>query len=139
MEEGRAVIDIEIRPSMSGTDGKAKSVAVMVDGSPAKILSEKESLTNIGRDELLDGRTSKMDLLLKGGDLDAEQPPKELQVALAIAEHLLDETAVVSAAPTPPESPEAQDTSAPTDNREDGDESVRDFFYVIGWGTRVVC
>ncbi len=126
MEEGRAVIDIEIKAASSGTDGKAKSVAVMVDGSPAKILSEKESLTNIGRDELLDGRTSKMDLLLKGAS-EAEQPPKELQEPLAIAEYLLDESAQVSGAPTPPESPETQDANTPADNREDSVESVSDF------------
>lgn len=123
MEEGRAVIDIEIRPSMSGTDGKAKSVAVMVDGSPAKILSEKESLTNIGRDELLDGRTSKMDLLVKEAS-DAEQPPEELSVPLAIAEHLLDESVKVVPAPTPPESPGAQDTKDSGDNGEDSVEHV---------------
>lgn len=124
MEEGRAVVDIEIKPASLDTNGKAKTVAVIVDGNPAKILNEKESLTNIGRDELLDGRTSKMDLLLKGLS-DAEQPPKELDIPLAVAEHLLDESAQVSPIPVPPESPECQDANTPPANGENNVENVR--------------
>lgn len=56
-EEGRAILDIEITPARSG-QGK-----ILADGKSIVIFSEKESLTHIGRDELLDARIAKMDLL----------------------------------------------------------------------------
>ena len=59
-EDGRAVIDVEIRAASGDQKGK-----VTVDGNVVAVLSEKESLTSLGRDELLDGRTSKMDLLVR--------------------------------------------------------------------------
>ena len=59
-EEGRAVIDVEIKPASSDQKGK-----VTVNDSTVPVLNEKESLTSLGRDELLDARTSKMDLLAR--------------------------------------------------------------------------
>ncbi|KAL4251581.1 START domain-containing protein [Abortiporus biennis] len=95
LEDGRAIIDIEIKPSRTGSSVQTNSDAsysVIVDGQRATIFSEKESLTNIGRDELMDGRTSKMDLLVRSSGGDVEQTPQEFQVPIAVAEHLLDET-----------------------------------------------
>ncbi|THH28692.1 hypothetical protein EUX98_g5497 [Antrodiella citrinella] len=89
-EVGRAVVNICIKPSTSGQKGDKK--VVVVDGKPITVFTEKESLTNFGRDELLDGRTAKMDLLVRTS-LEAECVPPELQEPIAIAEHLLDETA----------------------------------------------
>ena len=57
LEDGRAVLEIEVRPARSG-QGK-----ILADGKSVVILSEKESLTHFGRDELSDARISKMDLL----------------------------------------------------------------------------
>ena len=65
LEDGRAVVDVQIRPAATGSEGKAKLQNVVVDGNVVPVLSEKESLTSLGRDELLDGRTSKMDLLVR--------------------------------------------------------------------------
>jgi hypothetical protein len=59
-EDGRAVIDVEIKPASGDQMGK-----VTVDGSAVTVLSEKEALTGLGRDDLLDGRASKMDLLVR--------------------------------------------------------------------------
>ncbi|CAL1714035.1 unnamed protein product [Somion occarium] len=118
LEEGRAVLEIEIKPARSGP-GK-----VLVDGQHVTILTEKESLTNIGRDELLDTRTSKMDLLLRiSGDIG--QPPQELQTPVAISGYLLDETPS-PALSTPVIDPvENQSTSsAPDDSVENPDITI---------------
>ena len=63
LEDERAVIDVEIRPAAAEKQGKLD--AVVVDGAVVAVLSEKESLTSLGREELLDGRTAKMDLLVR--------------------------------------------------------------------------
>ena len=63
LEDERAVIDVEIRPAAAEKQGKLD--AVVVDGAVVAVLSEKESLTSLGREELLDGRTAKMDLLAR--------------------------------------------------------------------------
>ncbi|OCH89800.1 hypothetical protein OBBRIDRAFT_649195 [Obba rivulosa] len=120
LEEGRAIIAVEIRPAPAG---RAKKDQVTIDGASVAVLSEKESLTALGRDELLDGRASKMDLLVRCEQMnsligrmearcadaslsrsatDAEQLPEELQAPLAVAEHLLDASArTPQTAPTP--------------------------------------
>lgn len=67
LEDGRAVVDVQIRPAAASSESKTSSKlqSVVVDGNVVTVLSEKESLTSLGRDELLDGRTSKMDLLVR--------------------------------------------------------------------------
>lgn len=66
LEDGRAVIDVEINPLPSPIgEKKGKIERVNVDGNVVVVLSEKESLTSLGRDELLDPRTSKMALLVR--------------------------------------------------------------------------
>ena len=69
LEEGRAVIVVAISPVASSDSGAGETGkntnTLTVDGSSVGVLSEKESLTILGRDELLDGRTAKMDLLIR--------------------------------------------------------------------------
>lgn len=73
LDDGRAIISVEIRPvpvssaSLAAGSGKdrVKIAGVDVDGVTVNVLSEKESLTSLGRDELLDPRTAKMNLLVR--------------------------------------------------------------------------
>ena len=66
LEDGQAVVSVEVKPAALGSaDKKGKLDNIIVDGNDIAVLSEKESLTSIGRDELLDGRMSKMDLLVR--------------------------------------------------------------------------
>lgn len=74
LEDGRAIIDIRVRPAAGGAgaaagaagDGAAqKKVTVAVNGAAVAVMSEKESLTALGRDELLDARAAKMDILAR--------------------------------------------------------------------------
>ena len=65
-EGGGWVVSIEIRPSSSGGNGtskKSQGVIVLVNGKEVVVLGEKESLTSLGRDELLDDRMGKMGVL----------------------------------------------------------------------------
>ena len=71
-EEGGWIVGIEIRPSSSvdgndtgknGTSKKSQGMAVLVNGKEVVVLGEKESLTSLGRDELLDDRIGKMGVL----------------------------------------------------------------------------
>lgn len=69
MKEGGAVVFVEVRPRMDvpSADGKGKRVKVRVDGTEVKVVGEKESLTSLGREELLDDRVSKMGVLARYG------------------------------------------------------------------------
>jgi len=60
-EGGGWVVGVEIRP----WDGKKTSqrMIVLVNGKEVAVLGEKESLTNLGRDELLDDRMGRMGVL----------------------------------------------------------------------------
>ena len=60
LQEEGVLVDIEIRPN---SRSKRAGNAIIVDGDPATVVSEKESLTAIGREELQDDRVSKMTLL----------------------------------------------------------------------------
>lgn len=70
-----AIVEVEVRPmgevsvgvgvgtgSVRGK-GKEKGAVVRVDGKDVAVIGEKESLTYLGRDELLDDRVSKMAVL----------------------------------------------------------------------------
>jgi hypothetical protein len=62
MQEGGAVVEVEVKPLDSG-EGKGKQGSVRVDGKEVEVVGEKESLTSLGREELLDDRVSKMAVL----------------------------------------------------------------------------
>jgi hypothetical protein len=64
-EGGGWVVDIEIKPSSggNGTSKKSQGMSVLVNGKEVIVLGEKESLTSLGRDELLDDRMGKMGVL----------------------------------------------------------------------------
>ncbi|KZT07214.1 uncharacterized protein LAESUDRAFT_699007 [Laetiporus sulphureus 93-53] len=91
MEEGCVILDIEIKPAIAMPSGK--KTIVLVDGSAVPVLDEKESLTSLGRDELLDSRASKMDLLI-GSSGEGDHFPEELQVPIAVADDLLEVSAL---------------------------------------------
>ena len=67
LEDGRAIVDVRVRPATApATPSRRKAaVAVSVNGAAVAVMSEKESLTALGRDELLDGRAAKMDVLAR--------------------------------------------------------------------------
>ncbi|KAI1782492.1 hypothetical protein LXA43DRAFT_932488, partial [Ganoderma leucocontextum] len=93
LEEGRAIIDVRVRPAPAenarATSPAKVAVAVNVNGGPVVVMSEKESLTTLGRDELLDGRAAKADVLARSVSA-GEQVPAALQTPLAVAQHLLE-------------------------------------------------
>lgn len=71
LEEGRAIVDVQVRPAPSSPGSASSSstakttVTVSVNGVSVAVMNEKESLTALGRDELLDGRAAKMDILAR--------------------------------------------------------------------------
>lgn len=69
LEEGRAFIDVRVRPTASSAGGTLpatkKKLTVAVNGTAVAVMSEKESLTALGRDELLDTRAAKMGMLTR--------------------------------------------------------------------------
>ena len=65
-EGGGWIVDVEIRPSFGRereVDKKSQGMSVLVNGKEVMVLGEKESLTSLGRDELLDDRVGKMGVL----------------------------------------------------------------------------
>ncbi|KAF5379410.1 hypothetical protein D9615_006499 [Tricholomella constricta] len=90
MREGGAVVEVEVRPRKDvgrvSAKGKGK---VRVDGKDVVVLDEKESLTSLGREELLEDRVSKMGVLSRIPS-ESEPLPEELTVPVAIADDLLD-------------------------------------------------
>ena len=65
-EGGGWIVDVEIRPSFGRereVDKKSQGMVVLVNGKEVVVLGEKESLTSLGRDELLDDRVGKMGVL----------------------------------------------------------------------------
>ncbi|KAI0685606.1 hypothetical protein BC835DRAFT_1523365 [Cytidiella melzeri] len=98
LDEGRALIQVEIKPTGSTSFAlktRPKVAAIEVNGVAVNVMSEKESLTSLGRDELLDMRASKMYLLTRIA-LEDEPLPMELRVPVAVAMHLLDPSALVT-------------------------------------------
>lgn len=114
-EKGGAVVDIEIVPANRGSPS-----SVMAEGKRVDVVGEKEAMTNLGREELLDNRASRSDILVRrvsfmhilafrfpevsgyrsSGDGTLSE---EFQTPVAVAVHLFDPT--VSATPmTPAES-----------------------------------
>lgn len=66
LQEGGAVIDVEIRPNEKANGKKNEKglpLVVTIDGTEVVVVNEKESLTSLGREELLDDRVSKMAIL----------------------------------------------------------------------------
>ena len=65
-EGGGWIVDVEVRPSIGRereVDRKSQGMIVLVNGKEVIVLGEKESLTSLGRDELLDDRVGKMGVL----------------------------------------------------------------------------
>ncbi|RPD57231.1 hypothetical protein L226DRAFT_536615 [Lentinus tigrinus ALCF2SS1-7] len=103
LEEGRAIIDVRVRPA-TGNGAAQKGMTVAVNGAAVAVMSEKESLTALGREELLETRAAKMDILARS--VSAEEPvPAELQAPLAVAQHLLE---APTSAPEPSGAPEVE-------------------------------
>ncbi|KAI0364539.1 hypothetical protein BV20DRAFT_1005542 [Pilatotrama ljubarskyi] len=126
LEEGRAIINVRVQPTAAATGSTAtapgKMVVVAVNGVPVAVMSEKESLTALGRDELMDSRASKTDVLARSVSAE-EQVPAGLQVPLAVAEHLLEAAAKASEPSDAPEPQEKESTPAPCESAEDAAES----------------
>jgi hypothetical protein len=59
-EKGGAVVDVEIVPA-----NRESSSSVMAEGETVEVVGEKEALTNLGREELLDNRASRSDILVR--------------------------------------------------------------------------
>jgi hypothetical protein len=66
LDEGRAIIQVEIKPSAtSATAAQLMTSSIMVNDVAVNVMKEKESLTSLGRDEMLDVRASKMNVLVR--------------------------------------------------------------------------
>ena len=65
MEEGgSAVVEIEVRPRRDKVLSKKKGTVVRVNGGDVLVESEKESLTSLGREELMEDRLVKLPVLM---------------------------------------------------------------------------
>ncbi|TBU42649.1 hypothetical protein BD309DRAFT_1001682 [Dichomitus squalens] len=127
LEEGRSIVDVRVTPAPAAAGNASssakKTVAVRVNGASVPVLSEKESLTALGRDELLDGRAAKMDVLARSVSAE-EQLPAELQTPLAVAQHLLEAPVKASEGPSgAPEEQEKEGGGAASDATEDAAEN----------------
>jgi len=122
LHEKGAIIDVEIRPAIKGVVAKRSKASVTVDGNVARVESEKESLTSLGREELQDDRVARMTVLTRLSDED-EQLPTELQVPIASAEHLLDPSTASSESMTSQESKETEDGSLSSENSQEPSNS----------------
>ncbi|KAJ7272598.1 hypothetical protein B0H12DRAFT_1091218 [Mycena haematopus] len=92
LEEGGAVVEVEVRPG-----GQKGSAVVAVDGTDVTVVNEKEALTTLGRDELLDDRISKMGVLSRSQN-EPEMLSEQLRIPVAVADNLLAvDTAVLAA------------------------------------------
>ncbi|KAI6112907.1 hypothetical protein F5141DRAFT_1110296 [Pisolithus sp. B1] len=90
------IVQIEIGPSSGGGKKNGGGATVNVNGNATAVVSEKESLTALGRDELQDDRVSRMSVIQRCGE-DVDVFPDELKVPLARAEQVLDRAAAVHA------------------------------------------
>ncbi|KAJ7746796.1 hypothetical protein DFH07DRAFT_942614 [Mycena maculata] len=112
LEEGGAVVEVEVRPG-------GKGAVVVVDGKDVAVVNEKEALTTLGREELLDDRISKMGVLSRTPN-ESEVLSEQLKVPVAVADNLLDAEAVVAVAVGGEKSKELRDNS----NAEGSEETV---------------
>ncbi|KAA1470286.1 hypothetical protein DENSPDRAFT_797515 [Dentipellis sp. KUC8613] len=110
LQEKGAVLDVEVRPAGKILATRKSKSAVTIDGNAVKVESEKESLTSLGRDELQEDRVAWMTTLTRLSS-DNEDLPKELEVPIAVAEHLLDPSVTSEESAASQESKEAEDGS----------------------------
>ncbi|KZV72190.1 hypothetical protein PENSPDRAFT_604644 [Peniophora sp. CONT] len=87
MRDRGAVVRVEVRPK-SGEE-KGKEGEVWVDGKKVGVVGEKESLTKLGREELLDERAGKMTVFTRHSS-EEEELPRALLVPLAHAAAMRD-------------------------------------------------
>ncbi|TFK39691.1 hypothetical protein BDQ12DRAFT_681024 [Crucibulum laeve] len=101
LQEGGAMVEVTVRPRVANVEAggevdKAKAKEgkgkVRVDGKDVVVVSEKESLTTLGREELLDDRVGKMAILSRVPN-EPEPLPDELKVPLGVADDLFDPSA----------------------------------------------
>ncbi|KAH9939103.1 uncharacterized protein BXZ73DRAFT_76238 [Epithele typhae] len=122
LEEGRAIVDVSVRPPLASSV-KTSKLKVTLNGSLVTVMSEKESLTAIGRDELLDMRAAKMGMLARSVSAE-EQVPSGLQAPLAVSQQLLVAPAAASAPSAAPEAQEKDGASDAASAKEDASEQV---------------
>ncbi|KAJ7460736.1 hypothetical protein FB451DRAFT_1270154 [Mycena latifolia] len=113
LEEGGAVVEVEVRP------GGKKGAVVVVDGKDVPVVNEKEALTTLGRDELLDDRILKMGVLSRTPN-EPEVLSDQLKTPVAVANNLLDAGALTAVAVDGEKSTELRDNS----NAEGSEETV---------------
>ncbi|KIK57033.1 hypothetical protein GYMLUDRAFT_61634 [Collybiopsis luxurians FD-317 M1] len=116
MEEGGVVVTVEVRPLSKGGGSVGKGKVVVVDGMKpqsvqkekgkngdkdgkvwnaerdgweVEVCGEKESLTMLGREELMDDRVSRMGVLSRATN-EMEALPEGLSTPVAISDSLLD-------------------------------------------------
>ncbi|KAL1703420.1 hypothetical protein EV121DRAFT_292338 [Schizophyllum commune] len=108
LEEGGYVVNVVVRPTGGGETKATHTVSI--NGKEVQIVGEKESLTALGRDELLDDRVLKMPVLTRISN-EAHSFPDELTVPSAIADDLLDPNVPIPSTPVEAEpSDEATET-----------------------------
>ncbi|KAF7289440.1 hypothetical protein HMN09_01337800 [Mycena chlorophos] len=110
LEEDGAVVQLEVRPG-------AKSGTVLVDGREVPVVNEKEALTSLGRDELLDDRILKMGVLSRTMN-ETEILSMQLKVPVAVADGLLD------VKPQPTATGDGEKSKEDSNNAEEGQDTA---------------
>ncbi|XP_006461684.1 hypothetical protein AGABI2DRAFT_185799 [Agaricus bisporus var. bisporus H97] len=113
LEFGGAVVWVEVRPAKtivssvsSGARGstskgslkkksKGRGEVVMVNETEVVVVNEAEALTDLGREELMDDKVSKMSVISRVPN-DAEALPEELKTPIGITHDLCDLTSSAS-------------------------------------------
>ncbi|THU94911.1 hypothetical protein K435DRAFT_966661 [Dendrothele bispora CBS 962.96] len=145
LEEGGILIKIEVRPGNVGKgkvivkDGKGEEDSAKdgkvwnapKGGWEVPVLNEKESLTSLGREELLDDRTSKMCILSRATN-EPEPLPEELKKPLGVADHLLDPAAAVQSSMDDPQDAQITEASSPSSENEEAPRSAQIHAEVLG-------
>jgi hypothetical protein len=151
LQEKGIIVNIKIQPAVLGSKRAGK--VVVVDGNDVAIVNEKDSLTSLGRDELQDDRISKMAVLSRWGvfmigfciflhgrtcnrmPVDEGLFPEELKIPIAIAENLLNPSAVKSLVADADDTkvPEERSTVVSEKSEEVPSSKVRIGDYVSWW------
>ncbi|KAF8997878.1 hypothetical protein BDQ17DRAFT_1400949 [Cyathus striatus] len=115
------ILNLRVAPREKSTEMQNKDV-VEVNGVSVPVTTEKEGLTTLGREELLDDRVGKASVLSRAPN-EAEPLPSELTAPLGIATALVDPSALRPQVVVSENAPETRSEEVPVvvEEKDDGD------------------
>ncbi|KIY53618.1 hypothetical protein FISHEDRAFT_55052 [Fistulina hepatica ATCC 64428] len=120
LENGGAVVSVSVKPVLLENGQRSNDddlSSIRIGDRNVKVVDERESLTSLGRTELLEDRVAKMSVLIRGSNpIDAF--PIDLRHPVAVASDLVDPLITV------PETPEVLPVEAGDDNVQSSDNET---------------